>query len=38
LSGRDGWYTAQVDDACVLIPTVKPDTITPRVEAFQAVV
>jgi D-sedoheptulose 7-phosphate isomerase len=36
--GRDGGYTAQVADACVLIPTVNPDTITPHVEAFQAVV
>lgn len=36
--GRDGGYTAQVADACVLIPTVNPDTITPHAEAFQAVV
>ena len=36
--GRDGGYTAQVADACVVIPTVNPDTITPHVEAFQAVV
>ena len=36
--GRDGGYTAQVADACVLIPTVNPDTVTPHVEAFQAVV
>jgi D-sedoheptulose 7-phosphate isomerase len=36
--GRDGGYTAQVADACVIIPTVNPDTITPHSEAFQAVV
>jgi len=36
--GRDGGYTARVADACVIIPTVNPDTITPHVEAFQAVV
>src|SRR5262249_54324568 len=36
--GRDGGFTAQVADACVLIPTVNPETITPHTEAFQAVV
>ena len=36
--GRDGGYTAQVADACVIIPTVNPETITPHSEAFQAVV
>jgi D-sedoheptulose 7-phosphate isomerase len=36
--GRDGGYTAQVADACVVVPTVNPDTITPHAEAFQAVV
>jgi len=36
--GRDGGYTAQVADACVVIPTVNQDTITPHTEAFQAVV
>jgi D-sedoheptulose 7-phosphate isomerase len=36
--GRDGGYTAQVADACVIVPTVNPDTITPHSEAFQAVV
>src|SRR5262245_34958177 len=36
--GRDGGYTAQVADACVIIPTVNPETITPHVEAFQAIV
>jgi D-sedoheptulose 7-phosphate isomerase len=36
--GRDGGYTAQVADACVIVPTVNTDTITPHSEAFQAVV
>lgn len=36
--GRDGGYTAQVSDACVVIPTVNPETVTPHTEAFQAVV
>ena len=36
--GRDGGYTAQVADACVVIPTVNPETVTPHSEAFQAVV
>ena len=36
--GRDGGYTAQVADACVIIPTVNPAHITPHAEAFQAVV
>ncbi len=36
--GRDGGYTATVADACILIPTVNTDNITPHAEAFQAVV
>jgi D-sedoheptulose 7-phosphate isomerase len=36
--GRDGGYTRQVADACVVIPTVNPATITPHSEAFQAVI
>ncbi len=36
--GRDGGYTAQVADACVIVPTVNPDNITPHSEAFQGVV
>jgi D-sedoheptulose 7-phosphate isomerase len=34
--GRDGGYTAQVADACVIVPTVNPQTITPHTESFQA--
>jgi D-sedoheptulose 7-phosphate isomerase len=36
--GRDGGFTAQVADACVVIPTVNASTVTPHVESFQAVV
>jgi D-sedoheptulose 7-phosphate isomerase len=36
--GRDGGYTAKVADACVIVPTVNPDNVTPHSEAFQAVV
>ncbi len=36
--GRDGGYTAQVADVCVVIPVVNSDTITPHTEAFQALV
>ncbi len=36
--GRDGGYTAQVADACVIIPPVNSETVTPHTEAFQAVI
>jgi D-sedoheptulose 7-phosphate isomerase len=36
--GRDGGYTAQVADACVIVPTVNASTVTPHTEAFQAVI
>jgi D-sedoheptulose 7-phosphate isomerase len=36
--GRDGGYTATVADACCIVPTVNPQTVTPHSEAFQAVV
>src|SRR5437660_4861888 len=36
--GRDGGYTAQVADACVIVPTVNSETVTPHSEAFQAVI
>jgi len=36
--GLDGGYTAKVADACVVIPTVNPDNITPHSEAFQALI
>ena len=36
--GRDGGHTAKSANACVLIPTVNPEHVTPHSEAFQAVV
>lgn len=36
--GRDGGYTAKVADACVVIPPVNRETITPHTEGFQSVV
>jgi D-sedoheptulose 7-phosphate isomerase len=38
ICGRTGGYTAQVADACVLVPTVNAATVTPHAEAFQGVV
>ena len=35
---RDGGMTAKLADACVVIPTVNSETITPHAEEFQAVV
>lgn len=34
--GRDGGFTAQVADHCVVVPTVSGDTVTPHTESFQA--
>jgi D-sedoheptulose 7-phosphate isomerase len=36
--GRQGGYTARVADACVIVPTVNPETVTPHTEAFHAVI
>ena len=36
--GRDGGHTAKVAEACLIIPTVNSQTITPHTESFQAVV
>jgi D-sedoheptulose 7-phosphate isomerase len=36
--GRDGGYTAQVADACVVVPTISLEHVTPHAEAFQALV
>lgn len=35
--GRDGGFTAKMADACVIVPTVNPETVTPHTEAFQTV-
>lgn len=36
--GRDGGYTAQNSDVCLVVPTVNPNTVTPHSESFQTVV
>jgi len=36
--GRDGGFTAKEATACVIVPTVNPEHVTPHSEAFQAVV
>jgi D-sedoheptulose 7-phosphate isomerase len=36
--GRDGGHTARLAEACVLVPVVNPDRVTPHTEAFQAVI
>ncbi len=36
--GRDGGYTAEVADACVIIPSFNSETVTPQTEGFQAVI
>ena len=35
--GRDGGHTAKVADACVIVPVVNADNVTPHTESFQAV-
>jgi len=36
--GRDGGHTARVADACVVIPTVNEERITPITESFHSVI
>ncbi|MGD0679415.1 MAG: SIS domain-containing protein [Polyangiaceae bacterium] len=36
--GRDGGFTKQSADACVVVPIVAPDRITPHTEGFCAVI
>jgi D-sedoheptulose 7-phosphate isomerase len=36
--GRDGGYTAQNADVCLVVPTVNPGTVTPHSESFQTVI
>jgi D-sedoheptulose 7-phosphate isomerase len=36
--GRDGGYTAQHATACLVVPPINTDTVTPHTESFQAVV
>jgi D-sedoheptulose 7-phosphate isomerase len=36
--GRDGGFTKQASSACVVIPTVASERVTPHTEGFCAVV
>jgi D-sedoheptulose 7-phosphate isomerase len=36
--GRDGGFTAEVADACAIVPTISDHTVTPLSESFQAIV
>jgi D-sedoheptulose 7-phosphate isomerase len=36
--GRDGGYTAKAADACLIVPVVNKDYITPHTESFQALI
>jgi len=36
--GRNGGFTAGIADACVIIPTVNPNTVTPHAESFQGLI
>lgn len=36
--GRDGGTTARLADACVVVPTVRPESVTAQTESIQAVV
>ena len=36
--GRDGGYTKQVADVCIVVPNVNDHNVTPHTEAFQAIV
>ena len=36
--GRNGGYTGKMADACVIVPVVNEEAITPHTEAFQAVI
>lgn len=36
--GRDGGYTGKNATACIVVPTVNPDSVTPHAESFQTVI
>jgi len=36
--GRDGGYTAKHADACIVVPTVDSELVTPLTESFQTVI
>lgn len=36
--GRDGGYTAEAADACVIVPVISDESVTPHTEEFQGVI
>ena len=36
--GRDGGYTKETADICLIVPTINPLTVTPQAETFQSVI
>ena len=38
ITGRDGGYTGQMADMCLIVPTINPQTITPHAESFQSII
>ena len=36
--GRDGGYTKETADICLIVPTINPSTVTPHAETFQSVI
>lgn len=36
--GQSGGYAAKMADACVLIPSLDPETVTPQTEAWQGII
>jgi D-sedoheptulose 7-phosphate isomerase len=36
--GYDGGFTATVANACLIVPSINPQSVTPHTEAFQAVI
>jgi D-sedoheptulose 7-phosphate isomerase len=36
--GRNGGYTSQNADVCIIVPTINPETVTPHTESFHVVI
>src|SRR6187549_3527549 len=36
--GRDGGHTARLAHACVIVPTINPESVTPHTEAMQGLI
>lgn len=38
ITGRDGGYTGQMADICLIVPTINSQTVTPHTESFQSII